>query len=244
MSRTRSKLVVPIQRVHVENQRPAGVAHVGHVPPAAGQPPDQERVHGAEQDFAAFGPRPQAVDLIQQVLDLGAGEIGVDHQSGLVAEHRFEAVGLQPLANLRTGAALPDHRVGHGFAGVAIPQDGRFPLVGDAYGRQIAGRNAGRRQRPFGHRQLRRPNRLGVVLDVSRTRQDLLEFLLCGTDGPPVVPEHDRAAGSGALVEAEDELGHGVSPNVGHSMELKFYNRSSCSEPAPGSPSSGIADNT
>ena len=51
------QLVVPVERVDVEDQRAAGVAVIGDVPLAAGQPPDQERVDRAEQDFALFRPR-------------------------------------------------------------------------------------------------------------------------------------------------------------------------------------------
>ena len=56
MSRIAQQLVVPIERVNVEQQRAAGVAIVGHVQPAAAQPPQQPGVDRAEQDFAALGP--------------------------------------------------------------------------------------------------------------------------------------------------------------------------------------------
>ena len=36
---------------------------------------------------------------VEQVLDLRAGEIGVDHQAGLVAKQRLQAVGLEPVAD-------------------------------------------------------------------------------------------------------------------------------------------------
>ena len=58
---------------------------------AAGQPPDQERVDGAEQHLAARGAIAQAVERIEQVLDLRAGEIRVDDQAGLLAERRLRA---------------------------------------------------------------------------------------------------------------------------------------------------------
>ena len=59
------QLVVPIERVDVEDQRAAGVAVVGHVPPAAGQPPDEPGVDGAEEDFARSARRAEAVVRIQ-----------------------------------------------------------------------------------------------------------------------------------------------------------------------------------
>ena len=84
------QFVVPIERVDVEDQRAAGVAVVGDVPPAAGQPPDEPAIDGAEQDLAGFGPPSQAAGRVEQVLDLRAGEIGVEHQAGLVAKRGFQ----------------------------------------------------------------------------------------------------------------------------------------------------------
>ena len=55
------QLVVPIERVDVEQQRAAGVAVVGHVPPAAGEPPDEPGIDGAEEDLAALGLAAQPV---------------------------------------------------------------------------------------------------------------------------------------------------------------------------------------
>ena len=52
--RISQQLVVPVQRVDVEQQRAAGVADVGDVHAAAGEPPDEERVDGAEQHLAAL----------------------------------------------------------------------------------------------------------------------------------------------------------------------------------------------
>ena len=51
------QFVIPIQLVNVVEQRPAGIAVVGHMPPATGQSPHQERVHGSKQHFATLRPR-------------------------------------------------------------------------------------------------------------------------------------------------------------------------------------------
>ena len=45
---------------------------------AAGQTPDQIRIDSAEEDFAAFGPLAESRVAVQQVLDLGAGEVGIN----------------------------------------------------------------------------------------------------------------------------------------------------------------------
>ena len=50
---------------------------------AAGQPPQQIAIDGAEQQFAALGALARAGDVIEDPGDLGAGEIGIDDQAGL-----------------------------------------------------------------------------------------------------------------------------------------------------------------
>jgi hypothetical protein len=74
--------VVPVEGVDVEEQRPTGVADVGDVALAAGQPPDQERVDGAKQDVAALRSHLQAGHGIEQELELRPGEVRVEHQAG------------------------------------------------------------------------------------------------------------------------------------------------------------------
>ena len=83
------QLVVPSPRVDVEQQRARGVGDVGGVDLAAGQPPQQEAVDGAEGEFAALGALARARDMIEQPGDLGAGEIGVEHQAGLRRDRRL-----------------------------------------------------------------------------------------------------------------------------------------------------------
>ena len=61
-------LVVPVQRVDVEQHRPAGVGVVGHVDLAAGQLPDQPGFHRAEQQIAPLGPCAHAGDVIEYPL--------------------------------------------------------------------------------------------------------------------------------------------------------------------------------
>ena len=49
----------PVERVQIEQQRARRVRHVGDVRRAAGQPPDEEAVDGAEAELAALGARAQ-----------------------------------------------------------------------------------------------------------------------------------------------------------------------------------------
>ena len=91
------------------------------MPPPAGQPPHQERVDGAKQHLATLRPRSQPGYPVQQVRDLAAGKIGVEHESRLFAERRPRA--RRPSAARRSGAdpALPDDGIADRFSRVAAP---------------------------------------------------------------------------------------------------------------------------
>jgi hypothetical protein len=67
--------------VDVVEQRARGVGGVGGMHLAAGQPPEQEAVDGAEGEFAPFGAGAGALHLVEQPGDLGAGEIGIEQQA-------------------------------------------------------------------------------------------------------------------------------------------------------------------
>ena len=82
------QLVVPRQAVEIEEQRARSVGGVGGVEPAAGQPPDQPRVHRAEGYLAGRGAPPQLRVLVEQPSDLRAGEVGIEHQAGPFTEQR------------------------------------------------------------------------------------------------------------------------------------------------------------
>ncbi len=172
------QFVVPIQGVDIVEQRAAGVAVVGRVDTAAGQAPEQPGIDRAEEHLAPLGAAAEAVVGVQQVRDLGAGEVGVDHQARLGPKGLFQALGLQTIADAGTDAALPDDGRGDGPAGLPVPEDRRLALVGHAHRRQIAGRQRCPGQGRAGRFQLRRPDRLGVVFHDARGRQDLRKLLL------------------------------------------------------------------
>ena len=185
--------VVPAQLVDVEQHGAGGVGVVGDVLPR--QPPDEPRLHRAEQQLPPFRPLPGAGDVIQDPADLGAGEIGVDEQSRGGDDALLQSLPLQLLAQLRRPTALPDDGVIHRLAGGLIPNNGGLPLVGDA----DAG-DAALRQPPDGLRRrqtLRVPDGHGVVLHPARLRIDLGKGVLgLGGDLPRPVKYDGTGAGS------------------------------------------------
>lgn len=187
-----TQLLIPAQPVDIKEHGAGGVGVVGDVLPR--QPPDEPRLHRAEQQLPPFRPLPGAGDVIQDPADLGAGEIGVDEQSRGGDDALLQSLPLQLLAQLRRPTALPDDGVIHRLAGGLIPNDGGLPLVGDA----DAG-DAALRQPPDGLRRrqtLRVPDGHGVVLHPARLRIDLGKGVLgLGGDLPRPVKYDGTGAG-------------------------------------------------
>ena len=76
--------------------------------------------------------------MVEQPADFQAAEVGGERQAGFVAE----AVGAAGAGELGDGIGdahiLPDEGMVRGAAGVAVPKDGGFALIGDADGGEIA----------------------------------------------------------------------------------------------------------
>ena len=80
------QLVVPGIVADVVQQGARGIAGIGDMHLAAGEPPEQETVDGAEGQLTCLGAGAGARHIVQQPGDLGAREIGIEQQAGLFAE--------------------------------------------------------------------------------------------------------------------------------------------------------------
>src|SRR5581483_6133254 len=158
--------------------------------------------------LAALGARPQIGNSVQQVANFGSGEIRIHYQPGLLAECGLQAVALQGVADAGAQPALPHDRVCHRPAGRAVPQDGGFPLVGDAHAGNVRGCEPGASDGFSRSCELGSPDRLRVMFHVSRLRVKLLKFPLRDGDDPPLTVENNGAAGCRPLVQCEDVMTH------------------------------------
>ena len=126
------QLVVPFAGVDVEQQRARGVGGVSGVNLAAGEPPQQIAIDGAEHQLVAASPLARARHVIEDPGHLGAGEIGIDDEAGFGRDIRLVTVTLQSGADIGGAAILPDDGAVHGLSGGAVPHHGGLALVGDA----------------------------------------------------------------------------------------------------------------
>ena len=204
--------VVPLAGVDIEYQRARGIGGVGRVHPAAGQPPQQIRIHRAEQQFAAFGAGARARHMIENPCHLGAGEIRIDDQSGARGDLRFVTLCLELRADVRRAAILPDDGAMYRTAGGAIPHHRGLALIGDADGGDVRRRDVGLLHRLAAGRERGLPDIVGLVFDPARRREVLREFLLGDRGDRGVGAKHDGARRCGALINREDMRRHAALP--------------------------------
>src|SRR5664279_1025854 len=201
----REKLVVPCPGMDVVEQRSARIRGVGHVYGPIRELPDEPRVDRAKRELASRGSCARARHVVEQPLQLRAGEIGIEDEAGLRSKRRRVAGRAQRVAHRRGAAVLPDDRVRKGTPRRAFPEQRRLALVRDADGRDVAAGDARHRQRLVHGVRLRRPDLRRIVLDPAGLGIDLPELLLGHAGHGPAAVEDERARAGRTLVEGEDE---------------------------------------
>jgi hypothetical protein len=198
---------VPCVAVHVEQHGARGIAHVGGVHLAAGELPQQPAVDRAEGQLAALGLRARAGHVVEQPAQLGAGEVGVDHQAGLLADGVGHALLAQLRAQRLGAAVLPDDGVVHGwpvlrFHTTVVSRWLVMPIACDVRGLQPAFASASRAVASW------LPRSPAGRARPSRAADRSAELALRDGDDAAFAVEHDAARTGGALVEGEQVGGH------------------------------------
>ena len=102
---------------------------------------------------------------------------------------------LERLARCRSSAVLPHDRRSERFTACAIPQDGRLALIRDTDRSDIARASADLGEYGIHRGTLAGPDLLRVVLDPTRLREVLREFLLrTGNDAAAMIEEYGPRA--------------------------------------------------
>ena len=197
---------VPLLAADVEQQGARGVGDVGRE--RACEARDQERVDRPERDLAGLGPCPQALHVVEDPGELGAGEVRVEDEARLLGHQRLQPLGLQRGAAFGGAAVLPDDGVVHRPSGGPFPNRRRLALVGDADGGHLVRFEPGFAQRPLHRCDGGVPDVLEIVLHPARARVMLRELLLADAEDGLVRAEHDGSGRGGALIDGEDGGGH------------------------------------
>ena len=159
--------------------------------------------------FAGLGLGARAGDVVEDPLDLRAGEVGRQRQADL---RRGGGPGRRPCSSSSQMSfgpgVLPDDRVVDRLAGRLVPDDRRLALVGDADRGEVGGGDAGLGEGALDDLLAARPDLHRVVLDPARLRVDLLVLLLVDRHDRAGVVEDHEAGARGPLVEGPDVLRH------------------------------------
>ena len=207
-AQTLAELLIPAQTVNIKQHRTRAVGIVRHVRASAGEVPDEPRVHIAEQQVAALGALSCTRDIVQDPLDLRAGEISIDEQPGLLLHVITESVRHQLVADGRRAAALPDDCIIDRSAGVLVPDDGRLALVRDADAGDVRRRQAALFKCLAHGEQLALEDDHRVMLDPARFRIDLREWILRQRYDVSLTIEDNRAGTGCTLIKCNDVAVH------------------------------------
>ena len=151
--------------------------------------PDEPRIHGAEQQIARLRRFARAFDVIEDPSDLARRKIGVGNKARARTDLFHDGlVLLQLIDRFGCSATLPYDSVVNRLTRMAIPDDGRLALIGDADAIDILRTQPLRNEQLGKHFELARKDVFGIMLHPTRTREYLREGAL-----------RDRANGSAAI---------------------------------------------
>ena len=193
------QLVVPVQGSEVHEHGPAGVGDIGHV--TAGEVPDQPGVHGPKEHGAPLRALPSPLHMVEDPLDLGPREVRREGKPGLGPEAVLPPFGGEAVDDLVGAGVLPADRVVDRPAGVAVPHQGRLPLVGDPQSGQVGELEAGLLQGIRHHLEHVAEDLLRILLDPSGPGEELPVLLLGHRHDPAALVEQQAARRGAPLVD-------------------------------------------
>jgi hypothetical protein len=140
----------------------------------------------------------QALHILQQPFQLGGGEIGIQQQARLATDALLEC-----RTAGRAAAVLPDDGIVQWRAGLAVPDQRRLALVGDAEAGNVARLHAFQHGAAAGQRRL--PDFTRIVLDPAIGGIDLPQRDDVAGQRPGRAVEQDGACRCGALVHRQQK---------------------------------------
>src|SRR5437867_5120179 len=174
---------------------------------AAGQLPHEPGVDGAEGERARAGALRGARHVLEEPAELGAREVGIEDEAGLLPEDVLEAARAQLLAERRGAPVLPHDGAVHRPSALPVPEERRLALVRDAERRHVTRAHPRAPARQAEHAQRDPPDLLRIVLDPPRLRVVLRELRVGAPDDAPLAVEHEHGRARGPLIDRDDD-GH------------------------------------
>ena len=196
------QLVIPAATVDVEQHCARSVGRVGRE--LAGQLEDQPCVDRSEHRARL----PQPVHVVQQPLDLCAGEIRIEHQPRPLAHQRLVTLIPQLGAASRGASVLPHDCPVKRLPGLTVPHAHGLALVGDAERLELTRLDACIVERLTRHRARDLPDLARIVLDPARAGEVLLELPVGAPDQLRLLVEREAGRAGRALVDREDHGGN------------------------------------
>ena len=160
---------------------------------------------------AALGGRAHAVDVVEDPLDLAAGEVRGRRQPGAAADEVAASVAFEGGGDAVGARVLPDDGVVQRTPGAPVPHDRGLALVGHA---RRAARSPGPSPARFDATRTTVSVRSQISIGSCSTHPASGRICWCSswclTDLPTVVVEHHEPGARRALVDGANEFGHSV----------------------------------
>ena len=176
---------------------------------AAGKFPDQKGVYISKDDLARFRQFSRARHIVQNPTNLQATEVSRQWEAGLALEAALAAIARKLGNRIFNPGVLPDERVANRFAGLAIPHDGRFALVGNTDSGKIVWAKSAQPHGLSDNLLGPPPDLLGVVFHPTCPGINLLVLFLRQRNNPARLVEHNKASACRPLIDGSDVAGHG-----------------------------------
>ena len=200
----RQQVIVPVQRMNIEERCAAGIGVVGGKGLAAGEVVDEPGIDGAKHEVARRRALACAVNVVENPLHLGGREIRVERKAG-AGTHQLLAALLDQLVDQRCGAtALPHDGVIDGLAAYAVPHHRGLALVGDTDGGDAIGMDAALKLDLHHHADLAGKHLRGILLHPAGAREAGFDATTRLGDDAAVLVDDGREYRGGAAVERHD----------------------------------------
>ena len=156
--------------------------------------------------------------MVEQPANFQAAEIGAERQPGLGSKAVGSAFARKFRDVVIDSRVLPDQRVGHGLAGLPVPQHGGLALVGDADRRQIGGAKLPLLRAPAQSHPASPARFPRDCAPPTPAADRSARALFARPHGLAGCVKHAEAGAGRALIDCADVVGHGGYGNGGRGM--------------------------